>query len=126
MKAEEVLKMGKMDFTKEVGVYLIDYKTALEAVSLARKEEREKVFNELLFDKNLDSLRITPEAVEKIYVRVRLETAKEILKEIDTNFYYLFPVGKKPRVDMPMEWYDEIKNRFLAVKPLSANKGSGK
>ncbi len=39
---------------------------------------------------------------------------EEIFEELDKKFYYRF--GKKPRVDMPKEWYDEIKAWFLQEK----------
>jgi len=48
--------------------------------------------------------------------KVELKTAKQIFKEFDSRFYYRIIGGKKPRVDMPKEWYDEIKARFLEKK----------
>jgi len=47
----------------------------------AREEERESVFNELIFDKKTDSLKINPEAVEKVSAHVREETANKIFEE---------------------------------------------
>ncbi len=97
-----------------------------KAVSLARKEGREKWENKDLVSKDfmatVTSRHIPHEVIEMVEARVREETAKEIFEEIDSNFYYQFPVGKKPRVDMPRDWYDEIKNSFLS-KPQSDNGG---
>ena len=52
------------------------------------------------------------EAIEK----ASQETAKEILLEFDTKFYFRFPKGKPPRVDMPKKWYDDMKIKYLKTK----------
>lgn len=84
---------------------------AVTAIFDARKEGR---------DEQIESMMNTEGGIQDTLRRVRLETAKEIFNEIDLNFYHQFSVGKKPRVDMPREWYDEIKKHFL-LKPQSGS-----
>lgn len=83
------------------------------AVQKARKEELRKFTDDKLKKMGLDT-RVADAYEKVIEARVRRETAKEIFQDFDSNFYYEFRVGKKSRVNIPREWYDEIKKRFLS------------